>query len=424
MRHDVVRATRVCVVGGAFLAWRPLIVLPVVAAQGALSATMTIPATQRTALAIAMLTTLGLFTIEGRLARRRVVSERWLFASLAGTALLITVGLALTGGVSSPLLVLVLAPLVVAFAAFGRRRATARLLAGVVLAVGVMAILTSLDALPWGPLPSPAVDWMRLVAFAGAAALAWTGVARLADAYAEAGALLERMRLEAVAAATTRLREAEEVSARLAHELKNPLAAMKALVQLEARSSATSGRTGERLAVVLDEIDRMDALVKDHLALARAHVALRPEPVDAAELVGEIVTLLAPRAERRGVRLEASASPAPMVVDRARLREALFNLVDNAVAASPDDGIVTIEHTASATGCRIVVADRGPGLDPRIAAAFEVGDSSWLTTRPDGTGLGLVIARAVVLAHGGRLALRPRDGGGTVATVDLPMEAR
>jgi signal transduction histidine kinase len=417
---DAIRALRVRVVGTAFLSWRPRIVLPVVVAQAALSAGAAIPSAQRVALAAAMLTTLALFALEARLVRARLVTERWLLASLATTALLITLGLVLSGGIASPLLVLTLAPLVVAFAAFGRRRATAWLLGSSLAAVGLVALLSGAGLLPWGPLPSPEADWMRLVAFAGTLALAWTGVGRLADAYAEAGALLERMRHEAVLAATTRVREAEEVSARVAHELKNPLAAMKALVQLEARDA--SDRSAKRLGVVLGEIDRMSGLVTDHLALARAQVTLARQVTDLAELVAEVLTLLTSRAEARGVRLEAEVRATRLEVDRARLREAVFNLVDNAILASPVGSIVSVTHAREGGLHLVSIADRGPGLDARIADAFASGDTAWLTTRPEGTGLGLAITRAVVRAHGGRLALRARDGGGTVATIELPEE--
>lgn len=412
-------------VGTAFLRARPFIVAPVALGQGAILATADVPSAQRLALGVAIAAMLALFTVEAVLVRRRLVNPRWLFGSLALTAAGIALGILLSGGVSSPLLVLIMAPLVVAFAAFGRRPRAAWLLVGVLLAVVGVGLCEVAGVLPWTGLPEPAVGAMRLVAFAGAVALAWTGVARLAGAYAEAARQLAGLRLEAVAAATTRLREVEQMSAKVAHELKNPLAAVKALLQLEAQRE-TSERGARRLGVALGEIDRMEGLVRDYLAFARPLAELRREPVAVGELVADVATLLVAQATRRdvGVVVQASSGGGPSAypADRARLREALFNLLANAVEASPAGTSVTVELAVVGPDLRITISDRGPGIPARIASALAIGESAFLTTRPEGTGLGLAIARAAILQHGGRLAFLARDGGGTVACIELPLE--
>lgn len=422
-RHaERVRAARVRAVGTGFLRWRPFIVAPVALGQGLALARADVPAAQRVGLALAMAATLALFIAEALVVRRRVVTERWLFASLAITAAAIALGLVMSGGLASPLLVLVLAPVVVAFAAFGRRAATLRLLVGAVAAVVAIGAAGQLGQLPWGAVPEPMVGWMRLIAFAGTAALAWSGVARLADAYADAGAELEALRRAAIEEGASRLREREQVSAKVAHELKNPLAAIKALVQLERGRLTEGDRSALRLGVVLGEIDRMEALVRDYLGFSRPIAALRREPLEALGLVRDIVSLLAAKAEAAGVDLRVSGEAGSLMADRARLREVLFNLADNALHATPAGGSVEIAYARDGATHRLRIADRGPGLDPIIAAAFESGQSAYLTTRPGGSGLGLAIAKAAVEQHGGRLRFSPREGGGTVALIELPLE--
>src|SRR5690606_30658205 len=105
-----------------------------------------------------------------------------------------------------------------------------------------------------------------------------------------------------------------------------------------------------------------------------------------------VALVLSARAEVRGVRIEISAGEVVTIVgDRARLREAIFNLVDNAVRASPAGGVVELVYRAEDGALHVTVADSGPGLPAQIVAALAAGDSSYLTTREGGTGLGLAI---------------------------------
>jgi len=409
---------RVALVGAAFLRARPLIVAPVALAQALLLQAADVGATQRATLVTSLGALLMFFVVEAVVVRRRPVTRRWLFVSLAITAAGLAAGALLSGGAASPVLPILLAPLVIAFAAFGRRPGTLLLLVGVALAVAALAALPR--DWPWPPPAEPWLGWMRVATFVGAAALAWTGVAGLTDAYADAAVALERMRMASLEEAATRLRATEQVGARVAHEMKNPLAAMKALVQVERAARPEGDRGQVRLGVVLGEIDRLAAVVHDHLTFVRPVAELTPEPIDVAALVAEVGALLEARAAERGVALDFAARDVRLVADRARLREALVNLVDNAVLSTPAGGRVVVSARALAGGgARLDVEDTGPGLPAPIR---EAGGDAFVTTRADGTGLGLVITRAIAERHGGRLELAERVGGGARASLVLPAE--
>lgn len=414
---DALRRARVAAVGASFLRARPLVVLPFAAAQAGLLASSGAPASQRLALSGALGGMVLGFFGEAWLARRSVIGPRWLGASLAVTALVLALGCALSGGASSPLLPLVLAPLVVAFAAFGRRRQTLALMLGVAALMVLLAALPR-DA-PFAPIAEPAAGWMRVAAFAASAALAWVGVASLVDAHAEVAATLDVMRRATLEEAGSRMRAIEQVGAKVAHEIKNPLAAMKALLQLVQRG-AIDERERTRVEVALGETGRIEAIVRDYLAFTRPLADLRPEPSDLRQLAVEVVAVLEARARAAGVTLGVQGDAAPVLADPRRLREALLNLADNAIAATPSGGSVTLEVDASGERVVVIVRDTGRGLPQAIAMAPGEPSTAFTTTRSDGTGLGLTIARAAILQHGGSIDFAPAPGGGTVVTVRLP----
>ncbi len=411
------RERRVSQVGASFLKARPLIAAPIAVLQASLLVASGAPAAQRLTLGASLGAMLTFFVAEALVARRRTVSRRWLGVSLALTALLLSVGAALSGGASSPLFVLVLAPLVVGFAAFGRRWETfATMVAVAFLALG----LTLLDG-PWPPIAEPHASWMRLVAFIATAALAWVGVASLVDAHAETAATLDVMRRTTLDEAASRMREVEQVGARVAHEVKNPLAAIKALLQLVVKpaseGAAVDERTRTRLGVALGETERVETIVRDYLAFSRPLSDLRTHPTNLLQLCREVVDILEARARERGVALGATGAPLEWGVDPRRIREALLNLADNAVQATPRGGRCELSVAAVGGDAVVMVRDDGPGLPPEIAKAP---GTPYATTRPGGTGLGLTLARAAVEQHQGTLRFESGLGRGTIVTMTLP----
>jgi signal transduction histidine kinase len=392
-------------VGGNFLRARPWIVLPVALANAALMVATAAPLAQRRALAASIAVALALFVAEAWWCQARAVSGRWLATSLAITVVALGTGCGLSGGLASPLVPLLLAPVVVGVAAFAGSRIAVAL---TTLFVGVLVALALVPrGWPWPPLGAPAVPWMYAASTAGTVALAYVGVTAVVAAHTRAATVLDRLRVATAAAASARDRATEAIGARVAHELKNPLAAVKAMVQLLAEDR-DSARRPQRAAVALTEIDRMDATVRDYLAMTRPLVALVAAPVSLGELAADVAALVATQADRGEITVRSSGT-ATVIGDGQRLREAILNLVGNALAVTPRQGQIVIAVAATTDGGgRVEVRDTGPGL-PAIPSL-----------RPGGSGLGLALTRAAVELHGGVLTLTAAPGGGTLATITVP----
>jgi signal transduction histidine kinase len=146
-------------------------------------------------------------------------------------------------------------------------------------------------------------------------------------------------------------------------------------------------------------------------------VPLRRELVDLAELTADIVRAYTGQAATSGVELVTEVGAHPRVsADKDLLREAVANLVDNAVRVSPRGALVTLSVEKGMGGPQIAVADHGPGIEedrlPRLFDRFQRSDS--------GSGLGLAIARRVVERHGGTLSVKTAQGAGSTFTIELP----
>ncbi len=209
---------------------------------------------------------------------------------------------------------------------------------------------------------------------------------------------------------------AGEVPARagLAHELRAPLGAVALLA--EAAADAAAGTpAAPHLARLRAEVAALGETVEELLDEARA-ASPRRAPVALAPLLEEVAALVAPQAAARGLEVRV-AGGGEARADRVQLRRALLNLARNAVEASPDNGVVELTAAREGAAAALTVADRGPGLDEAARARlFE----PFVTGKPHGTGLGLALARRVAEAHGGALALLPREGGGTEARLTVP----
>ncbi len=218
------------------------------------------------------------------------------------------------------------------------------------------------------------------------------------------------------------LRGAGEMAAGMAHEVRNPLAGITGAAMRLKRDGLPDPERQELLDIIGREGARLEGLLREFLAYARP-APLTRMPADLNAVVGETIALVTSTAARRGVTVAPTLAPglALTAMDPARVKQALLNLLLNAVQASPDGGAVEVMTRSAGRTVEAVIRDRGSGLAPGGAAdPFQ----PFTTTKPGGTGLGLPIARQIVEAHGGGVTLTAAPGGGTLAVVRLPVTAR
>jgi signal transduction histidine kinase len=216
----------------------------------------------------------------------------------------------------------------------------------------------------------------------------------------------------------------ENFVADLSHELKNPVAAIRASAEVLTEGAADDPQTARRFALrIRESADKLQQLTQDLLSLARleARGIEAPEAVDLCAIAREAVDAQGPTAAARKVRLELLRPESAALVrgDKIWLRRALENLLGNALQHSPEGAQVLVQIAAQPHGVTATVRDCGTGVDPAIREKlFE----RFTTTRhgEGGTGLGLAIVRAVAESHGGRAELLETSSQGSVFSLSLP----
>ncbi|HEY0829709.1 MAG TPA: ATP-binding protein [Candidatus Dormibacteraeota bacterium] len=269
---------------------------------------------------------------------------------------------------------------------------------------------------------------------AGWAARVQVWFVRVMLGMSETQAALAQARQEAAqerARAEVADRSRRDLVLNVSHELRNPLATIRAHVDTLRGDGAEEPAEGDRrryLEVLNRETDRLASLVDELLTLASAEAGrlqLDVGPVDAAEVATQVHDAMAPLAwQERHIRLLCKTDGAPSVLaDRGRLAQVLMNLVRNAITHTPEGGMVAIDVKPIEAGpVELVVSDTGPGISPedteRIFERFYRTDES-RSRATGGFGLGLAIAREMVVAMGGRIRVDSTPGQGSRFTVTL-----
>jgi heavy metal sensor kinase len=220
--------------------------------------------------------------------------------------------------------------------------------------------------------------------------------------------------------------EVRRFTADASHELRTPLTVIRTEAEVALARSLSEADYQQLLGSILEECERLARLTDQLLALAREDAAARQAcaPVDLAALVRGVEETMRPLAESRGLQLEVEAA-GPLVVhgDGARLRQVLYNVLDNALKYTPQ-GTVRVRGTRRGDAVVLTVQDTGIGIPaehlPRVFDRFYRVDRA-RSREQGGTGLGLSIARSIVTAHGGTIELESTPGEGTTCTVTLPV---
>jgi len=216
--------------------------------------------------------------------------------------------------------------------------------------------------------------------------------------------------------------------AAVSHELRTPLTSISGFLEMLHDEEEGLGETGrDYLAVIRRSTGRLQAIVEDLLLVAQIEarrLELRLAPVDPAEVAAAAVASMRPLAEEKGIELVLRAEPGTtLTADALRLGQVLDNLVSNAVKFTDRGGTVTVSSAPDGDDVLLVVSDTGVGIpaDEQGQLFSRFFRASTATRRAiPGTGLGLVITRALVVEHGGTVSLDSREGEGTRVTVSLP----
>ncbi|MBM4371659.1 MAG: PAS domain-containing protein [Deltaproteobacteria bacterium] len=216
-----------------------------------------------------------------------------------------------------------------------------------------------------------------------------------------------------------RLATMGELAAQLAHEIRNPLLSIGATLDSLTRDPVDPEHAAT-LRLMADEVKRLDLVLKDYMSLAvrcNAPVAA----TDLGRVLVEVARLLQPLQQERGARIILDLDGDLVVpADAEGLKQVFFNLFQNALEVSPQEGSVRVRTERGERHLSVLVEDEGPGLAEPAERLFE----PFYTTKENGTGLGLTVSQRIIEAHHGTIALTTRLGGGCRATVTLPLARR
>jgi len=359
--------------------------------------------------------------------RISVLQTRW--GNLAVISLQLVLGFLLigvTGGVASSYYLILLLPVVYAATTLGP---------GETALFTTMACLAYLAFIPFAYSLGYLLEGIYLrdlslrVMFLPVVAYLTYGLAEsnrgaMLRAQAAASQLAEANRrlleVEAGMRRSERLAALGQLTAGLAHELRNPLGTMKASAEiLLERTDARNELARELAGYISTEVDRTNSLITRFLEFARP-IKLRTEPTDLNALIDRAVENLARQTPEQPPGIHKNYDPAlPLIeADGELLERVIFNLLQNAVQASPGGTNVTVKTRLTGSSLEMAVLDRGSGIRPEDREQIF---NPFFTTKSSGVGLGLAVSSKIVDEHGGRITVESEVGRGSTFLVSLPL---
>ena len=227
--------------------------------------------------------------------------------------------------------------------------------------------------------------------------------------------ITQRKAAEAQLANQAALTQLGQLAAVVAHEVRNPLAGLRGSLEVLRPRVGATPKERDIIQAMIERIDTLNAKVNDLLRFARPRTPVL-QPIEVASLIREAVVSAQAAIGADCPHIEFTPEPLIVRADAEMLRAALLNLLLNACQVS--GGPIEVVSSAAGDRCRVAVLDRGTGIpDDVMDHVFDV----FYTTKKSGTGLGLPIVKRLMELQDGTIALGPREGGGTMAEVTIPM---
>ncbi len=363
---------------------------------------------------IGILTALGILQIlESKIQFASTTAGKvtWILLKLTLGYLLI----GLTNGVESHYYLILLLPVVSAATALGAFSTLAVSLSACAAYLSFVLFLGSDELIP----PE---EWRVLIVRLLFLALAGNLVNDLADALRKQNVRYKKLtdelaRAEAAMRRSERLAALGQLSAGLAHELRNPLGTIKASAEMLTRNLPAGNELATEMAgFISSEVDRTNSLVTRFLDFARP-LSLKTGLEDVTKSIDRAVQLVEREDRRVKVTRDYAKDLTPIPLDAEMMEHVFYNLILNAVQASTEGSTVTVRTKYAGAMAEVDVSDHGSGIDPdKMEAIF----NPFMTTKPTGVGLGLPIVSKIVDEHGGKINVESVPGKGSTFRVFLP----
>lgn len=218
---------------------------------------------------------------------------------------------------------------------------------------------------------------------------------------------------------TAQLKSLGELSASIAHEIRNPLASIKGSIEIIATDFPADSPKKEFITIIEQEIERLNRLVEEFLRFAKPSKPAKIE-ADINEIIMSVTKFISTQAAKTNINIVTNlASSMPLIlIDSEQIRQVLLNLIINAIQASPPDSIIEISSKLTKDYIELFVRDYGKGVEnSKREKIFE----PFFTTKPQGSGLGLAIAYQLIKQHNGEIMLLNTDSSGALFVVKLPI---
>jgi two-component system, NtrC family, sensor histidine kinase HydH len=389
-----------------------------------LFAAMAVASPVQDAPSLTMLTGLGIFQfLEHRQPVFRTPLGMW--AAVIIKLILCYLLIGYTGALNSSFFLILLLPVVAAATTMGGWQT---MLVTALAVAFYLSLLLFLDLADWGRYLFDWKEFFLRILFLPVVGLAAFQLARenrlearksreTAQELARTNA--ELVKAEAAVRRSERLAALGQLTAGLAHELRNPLGTIRASAEMLKKVSGPGNDLSREMTdYITTEVDRANSLVSRFLEFARP-LPMKPVPTDIHEVIDRAVLQYERSADRPEVSVYKNYDPAvrPVSIDGEWMERVFYNLLRNAAEASPAGGSITVKTRPLPGSVEVAVIDRGSGITPEHRESIF---NPFFTTKPSGVGLGLAIVSKIMDEHGGRITVESEPGQGAVFRVLLP----